>query len=80
MNGIFGIEVPGRRNRVAVEHSFADIPRVEATSGFGSQRLRGKNRHPPSARCFAAAETFASRATFCSNVSPATGPVSTTPQ
>ena len=63
-----------------LEQRFADIPRVEATLGFGSQPLRGKNRYPTSARCFAAAETFASRATFCSNVSPGTGPVSTTPQ
>src|SRR6185295_1278194 len=34
---------------------------------------------PSSARCFAAAETALSRATFCSKVSPGTGPVSTTP-
>jgi hypothetical protein len=36
--------------------------------------------YPPSALCFAAAATARRRSTFCSKVSPGTGPVSTTPQ
>ena len=64
---------------------------AEATGvGAGSEALAGSERTeagaagaggapPSSARCLAAADKVFKRATFCSNVSPATGPVSLTP-